>query len=229
MKIYFMFVAGFILLVAGQVVELATAAPLADTVGLNGAACAYPTIGNALADAAEGDTLYLAPAVYNESLGEIGLDLHLTAATADCTTADPEADRANYIINGTMFAAEGGVVHITAGHTVTFTRLTLQNGQATRGGVLYVAGGATAVLERSDVRLGIAAESGGLIYVAEGGNLVAYQAFLEGGSAETGGGLYLLGNAEMNFTNLWGSFANVGGRGRIGRGVFGVAEWKRGQ
>jgi hypothetical protein len=193
---------GFVLFVAAGWVGLTavTAAPMADFVGLNGAACAYATIGEAIADAADGDTIHLSPKIYNETLGILDRDLHFTAATADCTAAAPNAAPFEYTIDGGGAAAlEGGMVYIAPGRTVTFTNMYLQNTQAVRGGVVYVAEGGTAVLQRSRVRNGFANDSGGLIYVAPDASLsLVNLTFAEGGSAgNIGGGIYLEGYANL--------------------------------
>jgi hypothetical protein len=177
-----------------------TAAPLTDFVGINGAACAYATVGDAIAAAVDGDTLYLAPNLYHETLGTLNNDLHFTAATPDCTAAVPDAAPFDYTIDGGGAAVlEGGMVYIAPGRTVTFTNMYLQNAQAVRGGVVYVAEGGTAVLQRSRVRNGFATDSGGLIYVAPDASLsLVNLTFVEGGSADNaGGGIYLAGYANL--------------------------------
>lgn len=214
---------GFIMFAAALWLGLAavTAAPTADFVGLNGAACAYPTLAHAIAAAGDGDTLYLAPNVYNETLGVLDKDLHLTAATADCTTAAPTADPNAYTIDGGGAAAlEGGLVHIAPGRTVTFTALILQNTQAMRGGVVYVADGATAVFNRVRVRVGFANDSGGLVYVAPGGSLftgdpafpeLGRTFLLEGSANNAGGALYVAGYADFFDGRVRNSSAPLGG------------------
>jgi predicted outer membrane repeat protein len=194
---------------------------LADFVGLNGAACAYATIGEAIADAADGDTIHLSPKTYNETLGMLDRDLHFTAATADCATATPDASYDDYIIDGGGAAAfEGGLVHVAPGRTVTFTAITLENAQAVRGGIVYVAEGAITILNRVRVRSGFANDSGGLIYVTEGASLFLENqffpeklgSFLDGGTAgNTGGALYLEGDANFFNGRVRSSTAPLGG------------------
>jgi hypothetical protein len=214
---------GFVLFVAAGWVGLTavTAAPMADFVGLNGADCAYATIGEAIADAADGDTIHLSPKTYNETLGMLDRDLHFTAATADCTTATPEAHHDDYIIDGGGAAAfEGGLVHIAPGRMVTFTAIRLEKAQAVRGGIVYVAEGATAVFNRVEVRDGFANDSGGLIYVAADASLFIQNPFFpgKGGSflrtgaaGNAGGALYLEGYADFFDTRQFSSTAPMGG------------------
>lgn len=208
---------GFVLFVAAGWVGLTAvaASPMADFVGINGAACAYATVGDAIAAAVDGDTLYLAPNLYNETLGTLDNDLHFTAATADCTAAVPDAAPFDYTIDGGGAAAlEGGMAYIAPGRTVTFTNMYLQNTQAVRGGVVYVAEGGTAVLQRSRVRNGFANDSGGLIYVAPDASLsLVNLTFVEGGSAgNAGGGIYLEGYANLfSGVRVQGNSAPQGG------------------
>jgi predicted outer membrane repeat protein len=214
---------GFVLFVAAGWVGLTavTAAPMADFVGLNGAACAYATIAEAIAAATDGDTIHLSPKTYNETLGTLDKELHFTAATADCTTATPEAHHDNYIIDGGGAAAfEGGLVHIAPGRTVTFTAIRLAKAQAVRGGIVYVAEGATAVFNRVEVRDGFANDSGGLIYVATDASLLIQNPLFPnewgstlraGAAGNAGGGLYLEGYADLFDTRLFSSKAPLGG------------------
>jgi hypothetical protein len=211
-----MVVAGWLRLTA------VTAAPMADFVGLNGAACVYATIGEAIAAAADGDTIHLSPKTYNETLGILDKDLHFTAATADCATATPEANHDDYIIDGGGAAAfEGGLVHIAPGRTVTFTAIRLEKAQAVRGGIVYVAEGATAVFNRGVVRDGFANDSGGLIYVAADASLFIDNQFFsqgltgsllrEGAAGNKGGALYLEGYADLFDVRVESGTASLGG------------------
>jgi hypothetical protein len=208
---------GCVLFVAAGWIGLTavTAAPLTNFVGINGAACAYPTISDAIAAAVDGDAIYLAPNLYNETLGTLDNDLHFTAATADCTAVVPNAAPFDYTIDGGGAAAfEGGMAYIAPGQTITFTNMYLQNTQAVRGGVIYVAEGATAVVQRSRVRNGTATDRGGLIYVAPDASLTLVNlTFVEGGSAgNAGGGIYLEGYAHLfSGVRVQGNSAPSGG------------------
>lgn len=207
--------AGALGLPAGRVAPAAAAMPQLSRVGLGGNPCSHATIGAAIAAAAEGDTVYLAPATYNEVLGTVDKDLLFTAATADCTSADPAAANYNYVIDGGGAAGfNGGVVTIAANRTVTFTKVILQNALAVNGGIVYVAEGATATFNTVRLRDGTATNLGGLVYVAPTAALyVNGSSFLERGRAgNAGGGLYSLGHAEfLNGAAVLASEAPLGG------------------
>jgi hypothetical protein len=57
--------------VLGMAAENTAAMPAADFVGIGGAPCSYMTISDAIAAAADGDTIYIAPGTYNEQLGTL--------------------------------------------------------------------------------------------------------------------------------------------------------------
>jgi hypothetical protein len=176
------------------------AMPAADFVGIGGAPCSYMTIGDAILAAADGDTIYIAPGTYNEQLGTIDKDLHLTAAAADCTPAVLIPGFWDYIIDGGGAASlNGGMVNIAPNRTVTFTRVTLQNAEAVHGGIVYVDSGATATFDHVRLNNGMANGSGGIVYVAADASLIIYgSTLIQGGTAgNAGGGLYVEGMADL--------------------------------
>lgn len=192
----------------------ALAAPQADVAGINGAPCGYMTIGDAITAAVDGDTIFVAPGFYNEVLGTIGKDLHILAATSDCTAAVPDANNNQYVIDGGGAAAfHGGIANIAANHTVTFTRMTLQNADAIRGGIVAIEGGASATLEVVDLGGGHADDVGGILYVAPGASLsITGPSFIFLGDAgNAGGGLAIAGYAELTDARIRGNVALNGG------------------
>lgn len=143
-------------------------APDAPQVGVNGQACSYASIGDAIAAAADGDAIYIPSGnTYNEQLGNIGKDLTFVAALSDCSGPDPAADSGSVRIDGggQFGGFWGGVAVINRNHTVTFTHVTLENASANNGGILYVDPGALLVLDDSDVALGEATTAGGGVRV----------------------------------------------------------------
>jgi hypothetical protein len=143
-------------------------APAAPDVGRNGQSCSYPTIGDAIAAANNGDVIYIPSGnTYNERLGDIGKDLAFVAALSDCSGPDPAADSSSVRINGggQFGGIWGGVAVINRNHIVTFTHVTLEHASANNGGILYVDPGAVLVLDDSDVTLGEATTVGGGVRV----------------------------------------------------------------
>ncbi len=201
------------------------AMPTANTVGIGGSPCAYATVGEAIAAAAGGDTIYIAPGTYNEVLGVVDMDLHLIAATTDCTQADAAAVPSNHVIDGGGAGAfDGGIVKIAANRTVTVTRLTLRDAQATLGGLVYVAEGANATFESMWLQDGTANNLGGNLYVASNASVqLMGNAVIEGGNAGiAGGGLYAEGAVTLMFGSQirdshapQGGGAALGGAGRL--------------
>jgi hypothetical protein len=201
--------------VLGMAAENTAAMPAADFVGIGGAPCSYMTISDAIAAAADGDTIYIAPGTYNEQLGTLDKDLHLRAATADCTAADSTFGFWNHVIDGGGAASlQGGMLNIAANRSVTLTSITLQNAQAVLGGIVYVDSGAAASFHNVRLQDGMANGSGGIVYAAAGASLyVSGYTLIDGGSAgNAGGGLYLEGTAEfVNNVQVRDSHAPSGG------------------
>ena len=130
-------------------------------VGLNGAACEYGSIVDAIAAASPGDTIYIPRGTYHERLGTIDKDLTLVQAVNDCTV---EADFGQYEVTidaDDASATSGGVVYVTAGATVTMANLYLLDGSADYGGIAYVNTGATLLLDDTDIARGEATILGG--------------------------------------------------------------------
>jgi hypothetical protein len=192
----------------------AAARGIGSRVGLDGGVCDYGTIGAALAAAASGATIYLSPGTYNEVLGTVDKDVHLMAASADCTTPNALGVPSDYVIDGGgAVGFDGGLVNIAANRTVTFTTLTLQNAQAVNGGLVYVSPGAAATFSRVRLLNGTATNRGGLLYEAAGATLVINNTsrLLDGTAGNAGGGLYLEGEAVLSGVNVQNSQAAQGG------------------
>jgi predicted outer membrane repeat protein len=136
----------------------------APQVGLDGNPCAYATIGAAIAAASDGATVYIPSGyLYYEQLGSIGKDLHLTAATSDCTAS---VNNTAYIDgNGNDGGTWGGMASIAMGQVVTFSHISLQNARAIYGGIVYVNPGAKLVLDEGAIAGGTAVAFGGGVRV----------------------------------------------------------------
>lgn len=191
-----------------------------DPVGINGAPCAYATIGDAINAASDGDTIYIPSGnMYNEVLGIIDKDLTFVAALADCSTADPAATNNSVVIDGggNYEGTQGGGLAATGSNrNVTFTHVTLQNASAVNGGVLYVDQGATLTLEDCTVRGGTAGATGGGVRVYRDGALTLrdetiINANLVTGTINSGGAGVAVYHGAMTMTQ--NSNVGLGGGG----------------
>lgn len=136
------------------------------TVGINGAICDYQTIQSAIDAAVDGDTIYIAPDEYNETLDIIDKDLTLTQATTDCTTENQFATYQNVVIDANdATRTNGGVLFVGGDADVDIVNLWMRDGTASFGGVLYVDSNASVTLNSMVVDAGSASGSGGNIRV----------------------------------------------------------------
>ena len=131
-------------------------------VGRNGSTCFYATIADAIADASDGDTIYIPSGTYRERLGEVNKSLSFEAASDDCTQVNPNADSYSVGINADgIFSSFGGIIDISGSPTVTFTHMHLFGGDAEYGGIAYVSSGSTLILDDSIIGSGSATLFGG--------------------------------------------------------------------
>lgn len=123
-------------------------------VSLNGSLCEFGSVSAAITAASPGDTLYISPGVYHETLGTISKNLSLVAADTTCRT------RAS---SGVTIDADdlNRVAEIGAGVTVTLTNLILVDGTNALGGILYGSSGSKVVLDDTDLAVGSASSFGG--------------------------------------------------------------------
>lgn len=147
------------------------------TVGLNGATCAFETIGAAIAAAANRtNTIYIESGTYTEILGEIDKDITFVPARggSSCTLESASATSSSVIIDGGGGSDDGtgGLAEITGRVTVTFRHMWLRNTTATNGGVIAVTDGAELVLDDALVTDGDAAATGGVLYASGGSEIL---------------------------------------------------------
>ena len=144
----------FVLLFAGA----ASADP---RVGLNGGACQFDTIGEAIDAASRGDEVMISAGLYTEFPGNVDTSLTFTSATADC--GSPSNFQA--VVDGLggnarlfhVFSADGPRT------SVTFNRITLKHSNfAGQGGLLYVRD-SDVLMTNSGVGLGSSNQDGGCI------------------------------------------------------------------
>lgn len=137
-------------------------------IGINGSPCTYSSWADALAAAQAGDTLYVEKGKWIGRIGTITKDLTIIAAQNDCQ----EAASAGVTIDGDDTSSSfGGVAEIGPEVDVTFVNLTLTNGDATEGGILYV-NHSNLILDSTDLTFGNASKSGGGLQLVENSTAV---------------------------------------------------------
>ncbi len=126
--------------------------------------CVHPTIAAALAAAVDGDTLLIAPGTYAENLGTIHKSVTFQGSNLGCTLDG----------GGVTIDANGGqVAFVTPAfgappNTVAFRGVTLTDGFANVGGLLFVSG---AHLDLDDAVLNHSTSNGGGCVAVTGGTL----------------------------------------------------------
>ena len=204
---------------------LVSAGATASLVGINGAACAYSTIEDAISAASNGDTLYISPGIYSENPGEIFVSLTLQSAKAgsDCQTEDSSGDPTLVIIDGGFTGEDqtGGIFELAFGADVTFKHLSIRNGNVDgNGGNIAVGGGSTLTLDGSFVYGGDASDGGNIFAIGVNGGGDATINIINGsriydGSAINGAGIYIrngtvsvangsIGHGATNFNDAIG-------------------------
>ncbi len=101
-------------------------------IGLNGGACQFVTITEALNAASIGDVLFLSPGIYNESI-LIGQRITVQGASADCTSAITDGTSDAVFIDGTGVTDNNALLVIQGNHEVNLANLTLH--KSSRGGI----------------------------------------------------------------------------------------------
>lgn len=182
-------------------------------VGINGGACAYDTIGAAIAAAASGDTIYVSPGEYIEQPGLVDVPLDFVAGTSEC--APPGAlVPVSPPVTITTFGALGGLFEIdSAGSSpidVSFSGFQFSNAIGDEGGLLEIRN-ANVQVRRSVLTLGTA-EFGGCIAV-DGGSLRILRSELTDCDATVDGGAINVqdGSATIEDTEVRSSTARRGG------------------
>ncbi|MCR5317153.1 MAG: hypothetical protein K6E22_02915, partial [Treponema sp.] len=114
--------------------------------------------------------------------------------------------------------ALGTVVHVGGDASVSMQNLTLQNGNTTSGGGVYIDAG-TFTMESGSITSNSASEYGGGVYVAEGGEFVMNNGTISGNDAVfDGGGVYNNDKFTMNNGTISGNSAT--GSSSAGGGVY---------
>ena len=134
---------------------------------INGAACNFNTITDAIAAAESNDTINIQAGIHAQIIGEISIDLTLVASRGGLTGCELASDLVFTTIDGMgqTFDTTGGLVKITNGARVTFRNVSLRNASAINGGVMAVVDGSSVTLDNSDIYDGSAVSAGGNVYV----------------------------------------------------------------
>ncbi|MGV6851673.1 MAG: beta strand repeat-containing protein, partial [bacterium] len=142
-------------------------------VGVAGQVCQFSNITEAVAAANSGDTIYISPGNYIERPGLVDKSLTFVPAEQACTQEKLDADSQTVIIDGNrQFVNQGGVFVVGGASNVTFRHMTLKNGRADSGGVLYVDISSAVTLDDVDITGGVAQDQGGGIRIRSGGSVV---------------------------------------------------------
>ena len=167
-------------------------------VGINGGACTYGSIRDAVAAAVSGDTLYLVGGTYYENVDIYNKSLTLAGGyVADCVTPGGGTTTVNGLANG------GSVFDI--GHaTVVLHDLRITGGNATGGG-LDVGSDAHVTLDNADI-YGNTAPYGGGVWVGLGAVVTATNgsaiynntATTDGGGVRVNGGKFVGGDTTSD-------------------------------
>lgn len=190
-------------LAAAALAAVPSGAQGADRVGLNGAPCAYETIGDAIADAVEGDIVFVSPGTYDETLGFIDFDLSIVGAGAACSGAPPAGSTSVFIDGGGSGATFGGSVELVDAELI-LSDLTIRDARAEAdGGLVYVDGG---ILDLTRVGLigGFADGDGGAIAGVNDATIIVDDSFFldneagsNGGAISIDGGTLTVQESEM--------------------------------
>lgn len=204
-----------LLILLGWQSKPAHAQSRAPRVGINGANCAYETIGAAVAAASAGDTIYIrgrfgSAQPYPERIGLVNKSLTFVPASDDCTSEITSGLLTSNIIidNNGAAASSGGIIEIRGASTsVTIKTMTLRDASAGSGGIIFVSEGSL-TLEGTNITQGTATSvsgggpGGGGVYVFDG------QLIMNGSTRITnnvangdGGGVRLFGGASLQMND----------------------------
>jgi hypothetical protein len=133
---------------------------------LNGAACSFTTIAEAIAAAQPNDVVNIRGGTYAQQVGEISINLILVASRG--VTGCEFGNSASVTIDGSgqSFDATGGLVKITNQAKVAFQKINLTNASAINGGIIAVVDGSSLTLDNADVFDGSALSAGGNVYIS---------------------------------------------------------------
>ncbi len=139
---------------------------------INGAACNFNTIADAIAAAQPNDTINIRGGTHQQLIGEIPISLTLVASRGLSGCEFGNSAFATIDGQGQTFDATGGLVKITNGAKVTFRNLSLTNASAINGGIMAIVDGGSVALDNVDIYGGSALTAGGNVHLANQSSLV---------------------------------------------------------
>ncbi len=177
---------------------------------LNGGACSFNTIADAIQAAQPNDVVNIRGGTYSELLGEISMNLRLIASRG--ASGCEIGNNATVTIDGLgqTFDATGGLVKITNASKVTFININMTNASAINGGIMAILDGSKVIIDNSNIFSGSALTSGGNVYIAfESSLLLTNGSTIYDGIVVTGdgGGVALY---DSTFTITEGSIGLMG-------------------
>ncbi len=197
--------------------------------GVSIAERAFPSLADAAAGAADGDTITLCDGTYAVPTVDVLVDLTIagSAGDRDAVIVEGEGDGSLFVVGSTgeltlesvtlrggvgefSYVAvsddavtAGGAIHALAGGPVTLRDCVVTaNGADVGGGIAA----ADLTIENSDLFDNEAIE-GGAVYVREDGQLTLEDSTVRGNFAWRGGGLYSLGDAVLTGNDVGGNIA----------------------
>ncbi len=135
-------------------------------VSINGTACSFNTIADAIAAAQPFDVINIKGGIHEQLIGEIPISLTLVASRG--ITGCEFGNNAFATIDGLgqTFDTTGGLVKVTNGAKVTFQNMALRNASALNGGIMAVVDGSSVSLVNTDIYDGSTVSAGGNVYVS---------------------------------------------------------------
>jgi fibronectin-binding autotransporter adhesin len=173
---------------------------------LNGAACNFNTIADAIAAAQPNDVVNIRGGTYNQLIGEIAIDLTLVASRGISGCEFGVSAFVTVDGMGQTFDATGGLVKITNGASVIFRNMALTNASAVNGGIMAVIDESSVTLDNVDVSEGSALSAGGNVYIssdtaAQSSLVLTNGSVIYGGTVVTGdGGGVAVYNSTLSIT-----------------------------
>ncbi|GIH05479.1 hypothetical protein Rhe02_35460 [Rhizocola hellebori] len=182
--------------------------------GDNGVSCTYNTIEDAIASAAAGSTIFIAPGTYVATTANVDFNisknLNLVKGTSACVATVGGAST-DVVLQRNAGSTVDAVMEVFGTAVVRFDRITIEGGNSAEG-TLFVSGSANVTLDDAIVRNGnnpSATVGGGGVRVSDAtASLTTINdAQIENNTAVSGGGIYVddgavtiddLTNVELN-------------------------------
>ena len=210
-------------------------APATPRVGINGAACSFLSIREAVNASSPGDNIYVSPGTYREdTISMSSTTLTIAASDANCsapanTDVNIEPNNSNRIFDidstylvldglvirgGGSTINEGSIVRATNVSTLTMSDTTIHYGQTlAEGGCGYFDNSNLFMSDGSTIHDCVSSDSGGAVYMTNGGSLVMFSGttIRDSSADDQGGGAYLAGVSAQLRGDIKNNSASDGG------------------